>query len=255
MDTGRDGAAGIFAGDAPEVAEAKGKRPGRWDRGIVKIVTVFVQEGAEVVVVFAAVEFEEFGAGFGDVHAASSLFVAQALARRPVVRTKVSVGFSRGAVGVVGKNIRGHGPRLLVSRIAVDAVENGREIVIAEQPQVGEENIDGDPPGRTHRQSQKPSLVESDDGLGVVQMLHDLSEIARQRAWPAKCVDAIRERRGDQLMETLHPLDAWIVGRQEEWGHERGDEGDVIPVLGTGRWLGYISDSNSSGGISCNQSK
>ena len=100
MDASRDGIARILDGNPPEVAQAEGKWPRRQDRGIMEVIAVFIQVFAETVVVLPAEDLEEFGARFGDVDPPLRLVVAQALARRAVVRAKISVGFDRGAIDV-----------------------------------------------------------------------------------------------------------------------------------------------------------
>ena len=77
MDARRDGASRIGHGNAPEIAQAEGKRPGLRDGGVVEVVAVFFEVFAEVFVVLPAEDLEKFSAGFGDVDAALGLVVAQ----------------------------------------------------------------------------------------------------------------------------------------------------------------------------------
>lgn len=143
MDAWRDGAAGPFGGDAPEIAEAKGiwSRVREW--GVVQVVAVFVEKFAEGVVIFSSEEFEQFPARFGYVHAVLRLFVEQALARCSVVGAEPRVRFHWRAVHVKGNHVRAHGPRFFVARIAIDAIERGVEVVFAKKPRVFEHHLDG----------------------------------------------------------------------------------------------------------------
>lgn len=210
--------------DAPEVSEAEGKRLRRRGGCVVQIVAVFFQVVAEVVVVFSAKKLEECGAGFGVVDAPLRFFVSQTLARRSIIGAEKGIGFGRGAVGVEGENIRGHRPRRLVARVTVDAIEHRIELVSPKQPQVGEENIDGDPARGADRQSLQPCFVERDDCFAVAEVVHDFAKIARQAALPAKRIYAAGKRSADEFMKTLHLLDASRTGRQGERGHARREK-------------------------------
>ena len=219
MDARWNRPAGIIHGDAPEIAETQGKRSRLRDRRVVQVVAVLMKIFEEVVVIFPAEKLEEFGAGGGDIDAPLRLVIAQTFARQPVVSAKISIGRNRRAVGVEGEDIRGHGSRILVARVAVDAVEDGGKIVLPEQPLVCQENVDGGSSRRAHGKSVESCVVEGGDPLADGKKFHDFAEIARQRARPAKGVDAIGERSRDQLMETSHQLDAGVIGRQDERSH------------------------------------
>ena len=110
-----------------------------------EIIAGLFQVPLEVGVIGAAKESEQFGARGRKVDAPLSIFIAQALARRPVIRAKIGVGFDRRAVGVKGVDVGGHGSGVFVPRVAVNAIEDGREAMVAEELQVVAELPDGGP--------------------------------------------------------------------------------------------------------------
>lgn len=211
--------AGIVHGDAPEIAQAEGKRPRLRGGGVVEVVAILIQILEKLSVIFPSEEPEEFGAGFGDVHAPLRLVVAQTLTGRPVIGAKISGSFHGGAVGVKGEDVGRDRPRILITRIAVDAVEDGVKAETLEQPLVFEEKLDGAPARRAHGKAVEQGIIEHDDPLADAEQFHHLTEITRQHARPAERVDAAAERSRDQFMETAHPLDAMVAGRRGERNH------------------------------------
>ena len=59
-------------------------------------------------------------------------------------------------------------------------------------------------------------LVERGNPRADAQPFHNFAKIPRQFALPAERIDAARERRRDQLLETFHLPDASIGGRRRE---------------------------------------
>ena len=232
MDARGDGTAGPVHGDAPEVAEAEGKRPRVRDGRVVEFVAVLAQVFEKVTTLLPSEALEKFGSGFGNVHAPLRLVVAQTFARRPVVSAEPSVGFHRGAVGMEGEDIRGHRPCLLVARVAVDAVEHGIQVVLSEQPLVFEENVNRGPARRAHGEAVESSVVERRDALADGKVFHHFAEVASKRALPAEGVHATLEMGRDQFMETLHQLDAGVAGREGERSHARCKKGPCKFVAG-----------------------
>lgn len=108
MDARGNGTVGIFYGDAPQIAEAEGKRPRIFQGKIMKIVRVLGQEFTKAVVVFSSEELKESGAGFRDIDAALRLIVAQSFSRRDVVAAKPGISSNRGAIDVKGIDIGGN---------------------------------------------------------------------------------------------------------------------------------------------------
>ena len=136
MDAGRNGAAGVVYGDAPEISEAEGKRARGRGGSVVKVVAIFREVLTKLVVIISAKELEELGAGFGDVDAPLRFFVAQAFARRAVIGAKIGVGFHRGAVGVKRINVGGNGSGIFIARVALNAIEDRIQIVIQKQSMI-----------------------------------------------------------------------------------------------------------------------
>jgi len=219
VDAGRNGTAGIVYRDAPEIAQAEGKRPRGRGRCVVEVVTIFFEVFTKLVVVVPAKEFEEFGAGFGDIDAPLRLIVAQAFARRAEIRAKIRIGFHRGAVGVKRINVGGHSPGIFIARVALNTVQNRVEVVSAKQSMVFEKLVDGDSACGAHREGEQSCFVESGDLFGDGELGQDLAEIAAQRSLPAQGIDAVSERSGDQFQKTVHSLDARVVRRQAERSH------------------------------------
>ena len=92
-----------------------------------QVVAIFAEVFEEIGVVVSAESFEEFGADFRDIDVPLRLVIAQALGRNLVVTTKKSIGGHGGTVGVKRINIYRNRRRIVIARVAVDAVEAWRE--------------------------------------------------------------------------------------------------------------------------------
>ena len=224
MDAWRDGAAGPVDGDAPEVADAEGKGLRAGDGGVVKVVVELAEVFREVRIVVAAEFREERGAEFGEVDLPQGLVIAQAFAARAVVGAEPGVGLDRGAVGVEGHHVGGDRAGMLVAGIAVDAVEDGIAVVLAEPAEVGEHEVDGDASGRADGQAFERGFVEREDAVGRGELGDHLGEIARQLARPAEGVDAVGEGCGEQGFEGIDNPEARVAGGQGEGCHAGGRE-------------------------------
>jgi hypothetical protein len=177
VDARRDWAARIIHSDAPKIAKAEGKRPRSRRGSIVEVVTVFLQVFEKAVPLFPTEAPEKFGASFENIDVPPRFVVAQALARRPVISAKISIGFHRGTVGVEGKNVGRHGARILIAGVTVDAVEDRIKIVRPEQSLIFEEKSYGGATRCADWESQQLCFVKSGDSLADGQMFHDFAKI------------------------------------------------------------------------------
>ena len=215
VDAGWHGIAGVVGGDAPEIEMAEGVGVGAGGGGVVEVVAELVEPDFEIGVVGAAVEFEQFGAEGGVVDLAAGVGGAQTLAGRAGVSAKPSVGLDGGAVGVVGKNVGLDRAGFFVAWVAVNAVEDGIEVVVAEEAQIGEHVLGGDAATGAQGQGEQNGLIERGDRLAVAvaEEAHDLGKVTGQRALPAEGVDAVGERRGGEFVETMHLQHAGFARR------------------------------------------
>ena len=224
MDARGHGAAGVLDGDAPEVAEAKGKGPCAWQRSVVQVVVVFCQVFEEASVIVPSVEPEQFGAGLRDIHAPLRLVAAQAFGGRPNVGAKVGVRRHRSGVDVEAVHVGVKKPLGLLALAAMHAVQVRQKIEGAEKTLVFKENISGDFACFAQRQILKAGFVHTDDPFAGAEAFDHFTEVAGQRARPVESVDAICERGGDEFVETMHYLDVRAAGRRGARGCRRCHE-------------------------------
>jgi len=101
---------------------------------------MLAEVGTKLLVVFAAELLEESCAGFGEIDFKDRFVVEEPFRGCTGVRTEISVGGDLRAVGMKGIDIGGQ-DFVVVTRIISNAIEVGREAVIAKEPQVFDEGI------------------------------------------------------------------------------------------------------------------
>jgi hypothetical protein len=103
--------------------------------------------------------------------------------------------------------------------VAIDAIQNGVQMAFPKQAQIFEENLDGHFARFAQWQGSELVLLQRRGSLPSFQVRHDFCKVARKLALPAQGIDSILKGSRGQLMETRHPLDAWIVGWKGKLRH------------------------------------
>ena len=204
-------------GDAPEVvlAEFVGLRVR--ERGVVEIEKVFAEVFGEGFVIGAAVVAQEHGAGGGDEGVGNGVVAGQADAGGSVISAESGVGGGGGGIDVEGADVRAEGGGVFVQgEVAVDAVEDGIEPVLAEEALIGEHGGDGFAPGGTQGEGEELILLEGGDAGRGVELLNDFAVVSGKGAGPAEGVDAVGEGGAEELVEAGDEADAGGKGRQAE---------------------------------------
>jgi hypothetical protein len=120
----------------------------------VEIVTVFGQEFSEGVAVIAAEIFKKLAADSWDIYTALSFLVAETFARWTVIGAKVRVGLHRGTVHMEREDIGGYWPGMLIAGIVMDTVKHRIQVVLPEQPLIGEHYFNCGPARSTGGKTQ-----------------------------------------------------------------------------------------------------
>ena len=139
------------------------------------------------------------------------------------------------------KNVGLDGAGFFVARVAVDAVQDGIEVVVAEEAQIGEHVLGGDPAGGAQGQGEQNGLIERGDRLAVAiaKQAHDFSIVTGERARPAERVDAVGERRGGEFVEATDVADVGGFSGLGNGGHALGEtlaveKSEASPLKGGG---------------------
>ena len=127
MNAGRNRTARRVDRDTPEIAHPEIERPGVRQGCIVKIVAIFLEVDAKIVVVRPAEMSEKFGADFGNVNPTARFVVAETFARCAEIGAKKSVGSDRCAVGVERIDVGSHGCGTFIAGIVSNAVQFRRQ--------------------------------------------------------------------------------------------------------------------------------
>ncbi len=218
VNAGRDRAARIVDGDAPQMSHAEGIRNGSGERSVVQVVKALFQVFAKSFAVFASEESKQSGAGLGNINVPPRVLVAQALAGSAVICTKVRVRFGGGCIYVKGTDIRAQGARIFHRRVAVDAFQYGIETVLLKGALVLQEDLHGRAARGTQREEPELLLIDRGDPSRRGQQPQYLAEIARKRIpSPAEGIDPVDKGRVDEFIKTRDEPNARIIERQRKW--------------------------------------
>ena len=193
VDAGGHGAAGPAGRDAPEGegAEGVGRRAGLGR--VVRVEAVFVQELREPFVVRPTVFLEQGRADLGNLDFEQGFLVAQAFAAGAVISAEPRVDLDGRAVDVEGRDVGRDDAGVRSAHAVVDAVERRREVVVAQEPLVGEHRLRGETSGGRQIERAEALVFDRHDAFAWTELRDDLGVIAGQRAFPAERVDAIGE--------------------------------------------------------------
>ena len=92
--------------------------------------------------------------------------------------------------------------RSVIARVTIDAIERGLETVLAQEPEIGEELLDGHAPGGADVEREQARLIERVDGLTTSQTRRHGRIITGQHARPTQRIHARRQGRRQQLGKT-----------------------------------------------------
>jgi hypothetical protein len=164
-----DGRAGPIHGDAPKVSKAKGEGLRAGVGRVVQVVVVLGEVVQETRVVLPPVAQEQFGAGFGAIHAPGRLGVEQGLAGGPKVRAQPGLGLHGRAVHMEGKNVGRDRSSTFIAARAVDDVESRVELALQKSALVLEQQRDRRTSGRASRKLSQPIVLERDNAFSLSQ--------------------------------------------------------------------------------------
>ena len=182
---------------------------------VMKVVAMLGEVFMKLRVILPAEDLQQFGPGFGDIDAPSRLVGAEPFRGGARVAAKIGVGRNGGAVRVERINVSGD-YFVVISGIALKAVENRVEAAPMEKLQVLQKNVSGHRACDAQGERAEVGLIDGRHGVARDETLHDLVEIAGQGPLPAEGIDVGLEAGRDKFLETAHDFDASIVGRQRE---------------------------------------
>jgi hypothetical protein len=212
VEAGRDWATGILHGDAPEIPQTERKWFRVREGGVVKIVAVFIEVSAEVIVIFSSIMVEEFGADFWNIDMPLGFVIAQTLAGWSKISTKICICFGGGTIGVKRINVGPDDAWIFLARVTLDTIQQRIKATLLQESLVLLKDVDGDSAFGTDGEGGKSIRIERGDFFPIDEMMNYFAEITRKSARPAESIDAVEERRGGKFRKILHYFDAVIFG-------------------------------------------